>query len=345
MKAAHYSFCNGSGLANVARSLVDAERELGIDSIVVDVSRETDFENALDADVHIAHTVIPQTYRGKPFNSQLTKPFRVVTVAHGTIEHVVENAVSACELGQYAPSDSLMIMLHYLRTAHARVTFWPRHKWILDRFMATGTELKLVPLGVAKKFWADGESRGKYQGAPSILSAENAHTIKWPLPLLLMWPYVADEVPEAYLHVCYLPHDQARIWFPLVDSNGSHFKAHIGAWTFPQDELRRVFKSFDFLWSGVRFGDFNLLCLEALAAGLKVISYKGNPYTHHWVDEGDTRNQCRELTEILKGNVEERSDREEVPDISETAKQMGEIYAEIIPEHWAGKKVEIKAVA
>lgn len=345
MKVAHYSFCNGSGLANLARSLCNAERALGLDSVLVDVNTESEFEQALDADVHVAHTVLPQVFRGKPFEQQLTKPFRLVTIPHGTPEHCVENAVAASELGQYAPSDSLMIMLHYLKIAHARVTFWPRHKWILDRCMATGTELKLVPMGVDKKFWSEGDSRGAYQGKPSLLSCENAHTIKWPLSLLLMWPYVIEQVPDAYLHVCYLPHAQARVWFPLVNANGAHFKAHIGAWTFPQDELRRVFKSFDFLWSGVRFGDFNLLCLEALAAGLKVISHKGNPYSHYWVDEGDTRMQCQELTEILKGNVEERSDREDVPDISETAKQMSEIYTEIVPERWQGQKVEIKAVA
>ena len=345
MKIVHYSFCNGSGLANLAASLAAAERELGLDSVLVNTSIESEFELALDADVHVGHTVLPQMFQGKAFKKQLTKPFRMVSVGHGTIEHIVEGSIQASEGGRYAPGDSLMIMLHDLKTANARVTFWPRHKWILDKFMATGTEMKLVPLGVDRKFWAEGESRGKYQGDPSLLSIENSHTIKWPLGLFLMWPYVADAVDGAYLHVCYLPHDQARAWYPLVDANGAHFKAHIGPWTFPHDELRRVFKSFDFMWSGVRFGDFNLACLEAAAAGLKVISHRGNPYSHYWVEEGDTRTQCEQLIEVLSGNVEERADREEVPDISETARVMGEIYAEIVPEQWAGKKVEIKAVA
>lgn len=345
MKVAHHSFCNGSGLANLAQSLCYAERELGIDSVLINSHNESDFENALDADVHVGHTVLPQMFKGKSFMKQLTKPFRLVSVGHGTIEHIFEGSVQASENGQYAPSDSLMIMLHDLKRADARVTFWPRHKWILDKFMATGTEMKLVKLGVLKKFWAEGESRGKYAGNPSILSAENAHFIKWPLSLALMWPYVVEEVDSAYLHICYLPSNQARAWYPLVNANGTHFKAHIGPWTFPHNELRRVFKGFDFLWSGVRFGDFNLLCLEALAAGLKVISYKGNPYSHYRIEEGDTRIQCQQLIEVLKGNVEERSDREEVPDISTTAQEMGDIYAEIIPEHWAGRKVEIRAVA
>lgn len=314
-----------------------------MDSVLIPAENPAIYEQAFDADVHVGHTCLPLMANGKSFQKQLTKPFRLVSIGHGTPEHVFEGSVQAAEFGRYAPSDSFMILLHDLKRAHARVTFWPRHKWILDQFMATGTEIKLVKLGVDKKFWAEGESRGKYAGNPSLLSCENSHAIKWPLQLLLMWPYVADELAEACLHVCYLPTDQARHWFPLVDGNGAHFRAHIGPWTFPHDELRRVFKSFDFLWNGVRFGDFNVLGLEAVAAGLKVISYKGNPYSHYWIEEGDIRTQCEQLTAVLRGDVEERTDREEVIDVAETAKQMGEIYDSIIPT--AHKVVPLQAVA
>lgn len=345
LRIAHHTFCNGSGLYNVARSLCEAEKELGLDSVLIASENEAEWEKALDADVHVGHTCLPRLFHGKSFLKQLTKPFRLVHVGHGTPEHIVEGSIQASEGGQYAPGDSLMIMLNDLRRAHARVTFWPRHKWLLDRFMATGTEMKLVKLGVPKAFWADGPSRGKYAGTPSVLSIENAHFIKMPLSLAFMWPYVAEEVDGAIAHLCYVPLNQARAWYPLVNANGAHFHAHVGPWTFGHDELRRVFKGFDFLYSGVRFGDFNLTCLEALAAGLKVISYKGNPYSHFWIEEGDTRIQCEQLIEVLKGNVEARADREEVPDISETALQMQDIYQEIVPEHWAGKKVELQAVA
>lgn len=332
LKTAHFSLCNGSGMHSVAKSMVEAERLIGIDARLVNIEVDTDWDQVLDADVHISHTHIPVMYRGKAWLKQVTKPFRMVGVFHGTPEHVFTGSVNAAENGAYAPSDSFMIMQHDLKRSHARVTFWERHKWIYDSMIHEGARLTdLVPLGVDRVFWAAGASRGKYAGNPSLWSGENCHEIKWPLDLVLMWDEVAREVDDATLHLCYLPFDQHKHWFPLANANGAHYRSHMGAWTYAHEELRNIFKSVDYVTSFVQKGDFNRICLEALAAGARVISHRGNPYAHWWIDEGDQRIQAAQLIDILKGNVEPRADRVEVPDHSEMAKAMQAIYEAILP--------------
>lgn len=316
-------------MCNVARSMVDAEKKIGLDSLFINIETDSIWDQALDADIHVSHTHIPVMYRGKSWTKQITKPFKMVGVFHGTPEHVFEGSVHAGEGGAYAPSNSLMIMQHDLKRSHARVTFWPRHKAIYDTMMFQGTEMHCVPLGVDRAFWADGESRGKYQGAPSVWTGENAHEIKWPFDLLTMWPWVSEAVDDAYLHACYVPFDQHRYWFPWVHANGAYYRAHIGPWTYPHEELRRVLKSVDFVCGLVRYGDHNRLSMEAGACGTKVISYAGNVYADYWLPEGDQRIVADELIRVLKGEVEPRQ-KTPVPDVSETAIAMKAIYEGIL---------------
>lgn len=322
---------NGSGMFNVSKNLCEAERLLGLDSIMVNIHDDKTWEPTLDADIHVSHTHIPVVFNGKAFTKQITKPFRMVGIFHGTPEHVFQGSVEAGLGGAYAPSNSLMIMQHDLKRAHARVTFWERHKWIYDTMAWEGTKIHCVPLGVRKNFWNAGVSRGKFQGSPSVWTGENAHYIKWPLDLLLAWPYVSEAVDDAYLHVAYLPHDQHRYFFPLAHSNGAYWRSHIGPWTYPHEELRNVLKSVDFFCGLVKYGDFNMIQLEASATQFpKLISYPGNPYSDFWVPEGDQRQLALELGRVLRGEVEPRK-RTEAPDIMETAEAFKLIYEEIAP--------------
>lgn len=314
----------------VAKSMVEAEQKLGIDAHLVNIQTDADWDQVLDADIHVSHTHIPVMYRGKAWLKQVTKPFRMCGVFHGTPETVFESSVHAGENGAYAPSNSLMIMQNDLRRSHARVTFWERHKAIYDSMMFEGTEMYLVPLGVDKTFWVDGASRGKYQGNPSVWTGENSHECKWILDLLFMWDWIAKEVDDICLHAAYIPYDQHRYFFPLAHANGSYYRGHLGAWTYPHEELRRILKSVDYFLGLVRYGDFNRLSLEANAVGAKTISYTGNPYSWWWVDEGDQRRTAAQLVEIFKGNVEPRMDRLEPPDQADMAIAMKDIYESIL---------------
>lgn len=329
LKVCHWSLANGSGMCNVALSMVEAEKALGLNSIFLNIETEANWDQALDADVHVSHTHIPDMYRGKAFQKQITKPFRMVAVFHGTPEHVFEGSVHAGERGAYAPSNSFMLMQHNLKRAHARVTLWERHQAIYETMVDQGTRVHCVPLGLDKAFWAGGASKGKYQGDPSVWTGENAHEIKWPLDLMFMWPWVSKEVDGAILHACYVPFDQHRYWFPLIHSNGAHYRSHVGAWTYPHEELRNVFKSVNFVLNMVRYGDHNRIGMEAQAAGAKTISFAGNVYSDYWIREGDTREQAKELTAILKGDVEPRK-KTPVPDSSEMALAMNKIYGSIL---------------
>ncbi len=70
--------------------------------------------------------------------------------------------------------------------------------------------------------------------------------------------------------------------------------------------------------------------MEARAAGCKVISYRGNEYSDYWIHEGSQYNMAMEILNIINGMVEPRMKTENIPDISETAQAMKEIYETII---------------
>lgn len=329
MKIAHFSLCNGSGMHAVAKSMVESEVTLGLDSILINIETDVNWNQALDADVHVSHTHIPVIYRGKAYQKQLMKPFRLVGYFHGTPNHVYMGSVQAGENGAYGHSNSLMIMMHDLKRSHARVTSWERHAAIYRTMVQPNTPIHVVPLGLDLDFWKAGESRGKYQGNPSVWYGENSHEIKWIFPLLVMWPWICEEVSDAVLHGCYIPQDQHRWVFPFATTNGAYYKAHLGSWTYPHDELRRVLKSVDFVLGLVEKGDFNRLSLEANATGAKTISYAGNPYSDFHLHEGDERNTAKELIAIFNGDIEPR-DKTPVPSLDDMGRAMVKVYESIL---------------
>lgn len=312
----------------VAESLVSAEREIGIDSTLCNIhesSQEVLIAQAADADVHVSHTHFPEWMK-----KNVTRPLKLVWVGHGTPEHVFQSAVETDANKNYGAGDGWMLIQHWLQTADAIVTFWPRHQEIWKSLCDKHTEVHCIPMGVDRNFWKPVESLGKYAGEPSLFTAENAHYIKWPLDLFIAWPWVYPHVKgNPVLHASYLPHDVHRWFFPLVNRNGASYASHINSITFTHSQLRNVFCSIDYYIGLVRYGDFNRICMEANACGTKTISYSGNPYSDYWIPEGDQRVMAEQLIEILNGNTEPR-DKTPVPDISESARAMLEIYNKIL---------------
>jgi len=323
MKICHWSAYVGSGQNNVVELLVAAEQKLGLDSHVVNIYSANQ-EQWSDSDIHVAHTHFPF----KEMQRTSSKPFRVVWVSHGVPEHLFTESVEASKFG-YGHGDAWMLFQFWLQNADARVTFWPRHKAIMETMVDKNIPIYHVPLGIDTAFWESGESQGKYQGSPSVWTGESCYSMKWPLDLFLMWPWVIKELPESVLHVSFLDVNYHRWFFPLVNRNGVSYSSHISPVMLAQSQLANVCKSVDFMVGLVSKGDFNLLSLEANATGCKTISYAGNPYSSFWVTEGDQRTTAAEIAKILKGEVEPRN-KEIVPDISETAFAMKEIYEKTV---------------
>jgi len=308
----------------VAESIALAECALGHDSILVNPQQPNEWDAGVDADIHVLHTHFPVA-----MTKRLSKPQKIVYVAHGTPDHVFQSSVEDGSNFPYGFSNTLLQEMNWLKNADARVTFWPRHQWIFQQMVDNGTKVHLVPLGVDKAFWSAGATRGRFAGAPSVFAAENAHYIKWPYDLFVAWPDVARALDEATLHCIYLPKDMHWWFAPFCYANGSAYRSHISPITFDTEGLRNAFQSTDFFCGLVRYGDFNQLSLQANAAGATTISYAGNDYADYWVTEGDQRILVRELTAILKGETPKRA-KTPVPDISETAAAMVAIYEGIL---------------
>lgn len=317
MKVTHWTIKNGSGMANVACDLAVAECNAGLTSVSVACDRPDEWEVGMDADIHVVHTHLPDQARlsGK----------KIVYIPHGTPEHCFMAAVEAGLNNGYGASDPWMLAQYWMQRADSVVTFWPRHQAIWQTMMGKGREVNCLPLGVDLDFWKPMPSAGKYAGNPSLFTAENCHYIKWPLDLALMWPWVTDEIPEAALHLVYLPRDQHRWWFPLLNANGASFKSYISPGVLDKHSLRNAFCSTDYYIGLVKYGDYNRICLEAKACGSTLISFTGNRYANYWIPEGDQREQAKALVAILRGEVEPRQ-ADPAPSLNETAKKMVEIY-------------------
>lgn len=311
MRVIHWTLQNGSGLHRVAEDISRAEQALGVDSLTVDSTDPSKWN--VDGDVHVVHSHLPIKTKGK-----------IVWVGHGTPEHCFQLSVEAGLNHGYGASDSWMLIQYWMQHADALITFWPRHQWIWQSLADKRTQVHCVPMGVDKSFWQPVDSRGKYAGDPSLFTAENCHYIKWPLDLIIAWPSVSEHVPAARLHIGYLPRDQHRWWFPLVNRNGAAFTSYISENVMGKEDLRNAFVSCDYYVNLVRYGDFNRIGLEAKASGCKVISYANNPYADYWLTEGDQRKMAQELISILSGC--EALPSQDVPDISQTAAEMVAIY-------------------
>ena len=308
----------------MAETLARAERKLGLDSHLVNVQEvpTAEWDKYADFDIHVPHTHFPNEMK-----KRLSRPLKMVFVAHGTPEYVFQSSVEEAKKG-YGHGDGWMLFMHWMRVADAVVTFWPRHQAIMKSMCDKNTPVHLVPLGLDLEFWAAGQSKGKFTGRPSVMTCENSHFIKWAYDLLIAWPWVIDELPDATLHVNYLPVDQHRWFFPLVNRNGASYGSHISANMFAHEELRNILRSIDFYVNPVRYGDHNRMGMEASLCGAKVISYKGNPYSDFWIDEGDQRVMASDLIHILKGKTEPRTP-DPIPSAAEMAQAMKDVYESI----------------
>lgn len=339
MKVCHWTQYNHSGMNNVAVSLAETEKRLGMNSIVVNCFEEINWDHTLDADIHVAHTWFPELYGGKSFRRQLLKPQRIVGVYHGTPENIFHGDHQAAKHAKLRTTghefhdrmgDGLMLMQYWLQNADAHVTFWPRHQAILKSMVDRNTQVDCIPLGVDHIYWANGSQMAKLPGSPAVWSGENPHFIKWPLDLILAWPMVYPHMDGASLYLDYLVSGEHRQYAPIINRTGAGYGMHWSDWKWSHGTLRNLFKSIDFFIGLVRYGDFNMLSHQANAAGAKTISYPGNPYSDYWVPEGDQRTLAAELVRIFKGEVEPRQ-KLEVPEIEDTAAAMRLIYERIAP--------------
>ncbi len=318
MKIIHWTLKNGSGLHRVAESMAAEEAKQGVESVLVDSVNMQEWDMGVGADINVVHSHLPDVMRAEAK--------RVIWIGHGTPEHTFQSSMEAGLSGAYGASDPFMLVQHWLKEADELVTFWPRHQTIWQSMCDKNKKVHCVPMGVDKEFWQPTESRGKYAGDPSVFTAENCHYIKWPLDLFIAWPWVAKEITNARLHVGYLPNDQHRHWFPLIQQNGAAYTSFISANVLGHEDLRNTFNSVDYYIGLVRYGDFNRISMEAKASGCKLISYAGNPYADYWITEGDQRKIAKQLLAIFKGKTKPRKALE-VPSISETTKTMMNIYA------------------
>jgi hypothetical protein len=325
MKICHFSAFNASGMHKVAETLMKAERKLGLDSHLVNIHEvpSAEWDKYADADIFVPHTHFPNEMR-----KRLTKPLKMVFLGHGTPEYIFRSSVDSAKEG-YGHGDGLMLWMYWMQNADAICTFWPRHQAIMQSMCDKNTKVNLIPLGLDLEFWRGGASRGKFAGNPSVMICENSHFMKWAYDLFVCWAWVYKEIPDACLHANYLPVDQHRWFFPLVNRNGCSYGSHISPLTFAHDELRNVLKSVDVYANLVRYGDHNRMGLEASVCGAKIISYRGNPYADFWIQEGSQVGMAQELIPILKGDVAPRVKETIASDI-QMAEAMIEVYEEVL---------------
>lgn len=333
-KIAHWSLTNGSGLNSVAVDIAKAETALGHDSKTIPTDKikdgevdKSEWEWGMDADVHVAHSHIPDDVRdGKG---------KIMWIGHGTPEVCFQSAALEKQMGAWG------LVLYWLKEADANVTFWDRHKYIWESMCNKGRTVDLIPMGVDKEFWKPVKSRGKYAGEPSFLTNENSHQIKWCFDIAMAWPEIYKKHREARLHINYIPSNQLHAFYPLFYGNGTQFSSFITGNVLSKEDLRNAFVSIDYYISPVQYGDFNRICLEAKASGCKVISYAGNPYADYWLTLQDQRSIAQELIQIAKGEREARQTKE-IPDIKDTASALIKIYERICNESNPVKSKPIK---
>ncbi len=336
MRVAHWSLTNRSGLHHLAQACVEAETRLGHDSMLIDVDQPASWTDghAVDADIHVVHSRFPEVQRYR-IKNKTGKDVKLVFCAHGIPEHNIELAAQnfLAQPEQYRPIDNWALTQEWLRTADAFVCFSPRQQAIYESMAHKGRLIDLIPLGVDREFWAAGELAPgeKMEGEPAVWTSENPARIKWPLDVLIAWPWVCREVPQAFLHAHYLVFDIQRFLVGLANANGAAAHANMTARVFDHGTLRNIWKGCDYMLATTRYGDNTCLTMQAEAAGLKTISYPGNEYASYWMPEGDQRQMAAQLVRIFRGEVEPR-EKKEVPDLIEMGQAMSAVYERVLAQ-------------
>lgn len=324
----HWVSTNSSGMHHAAEACALAERQLGHSSEIVDVALPDTWQCARDVDIHVLHTDVPESFR-----MQLTRPYRLVFVAHGTPEVVMESTVENHSRPGYGQADGWASLKHLVTRSDAVVTFWDRHRWFYQSLVPVERTIHFVPMGVDLEFWKGGVDPGPaahYAGAPAVWMSENPHRIKWPLDVLMAWTDVLKEFITARLHAHYIVMPLHRFFIDLANSNGAAYGCYLSSATWKHEDLRNIWKGFDYHLSPVRYGDHNCLFMQAAAAGLKTISYRGNEYADYWITEGDQRTMAKELIAIFKGEVAPRADKSPVPSLEQMGRAMIAIYEDAL---------------
>lgn len=323
---------------HVAASMARAELAQGVEARLVDPfdPAQQGWDLTLDADIHVSHTNIPERIGAHVFQQSCTKPYRWVFPIHGTPEHVFESSIQDASTNGYNTGVSYAQHQWGMQNADAIMTFVPRHQWLYQIGTDKHTIVDLIPMGIDTHFWTGGASPGKYAGLPSFFSCENQHAFKWGIYLMRMWSRVREGLPSAVLHVANLPTNIQRFADMLVARYGARGVV-AGSWRYDHPQLRDIMRSMDFYVSPVRYGDVNRACLEASAAGLRVISYPGNDYADYWMHEGDDRLTARDLIEIGKGEIAPRS-KTPVPTEADMARAAINVYERVLDRprtNWA----------
>jgi hypothetical protein len=310
---------------HVAEACAKAERRLGHDSELIDIGKPEQWDGAEWADIHVLHTDFPDAFRPR-----ITKDYRVVFVVHGTPEVVMETTVENHARPGYGQPDGWGQLRHLIKTCDAVVTFWPRHQAFYQSMVPKERTIYSVPLGVDVEFWAGGSCPAKYAGTPSVWMSENQARIKWAYDVLVCWSWVLDELRGARLHAHYIPTGLHRFFFDLANSNGAAAGAYLSAACFAHEDLRNMWKGFDFFLSPVRYGDHNHLFMQAAATGVRTISYAGNQYADYWIAEGDQREMAHQLVRIFRGEVAPRADKWPVPTLEDMGEAMLRVYGTLM---------------
>lgn len=325
LRVCHWTMYNNSGMNNVAVTMQRAEAALGIDSHIANPFEEKHdvlIEKFRDFDVHVSHTYFPEWFK----KEIKRKDWKLVWLGHGTPEYIFYDSIKQSS-DMHGINDGMMLQQHYLQHADVIITHWERHAAIYRTMVDKRTPVHVVPMGIDRSFWKPVPSLGKFSGTPSLLWSENTHIIKLPYDLLVAWPWVYPKVKgSAVLHLTRLSFDLHRWIFPLVNRNGSSYASHMTTLMWDEAGLRNALCSVDYQIGLVWKGDFNRMSLEANACGAKTISYCGNPYADFWINEGDQRVIAEQLTRILNGEIDPRKDKLTVPDSSETAALMKDLY-------------------
>jgi len=323
MKVVHWAMTNGSGMHRMAEAEVAGERAQGVDAVLINPNAAFDAAAVAGVDVHVIHTHLPDQF--------LWDGTKKIWVSHGTPEVMIETAYEEAVVStRYGHGDAVMLMQFWLQNADAIITHWERHHRLLMMLSDRGRTIDLVPMGVDTAFWQPVPSAGKYAGAPSVFTAENQYRIKWNLDLYFAWPLVVAQpgLHQARLHAIYVPRDQHRVWFPLLNRCGCSFFSYVSDTVLGPADLRNAFISSDFYLNLVRYGDHDLTGLQAKACGARVISYRGNPYADYWLTEGSQVTMAEELGAILRGEVAPR-ETQAVPTLAEMTAGYLAVYERI----------------
>lgn len=281
-----------SGMYESTKDQIKYERREGLDSEFIDAvnpkgwGRKDDWldssrwDMAYDADVWVIHSNLPPPLFEYIKDEKNRKKHKLVSIMHGPVENMIlkefafmlkniqEPAFSVTHINAIWDHDACVVLNQH--EYNVSVLFDENEKLV---YIQNSIDLERM----------EGKFKWEYDNHPAILSCDVPRIEKVPIHILLAMPKIIERIPTAKLNMFALPVIDIEFWRNII-CRSKKMQLHLECIENFQMRMNTVdpfIIGADIIFNSNYSGIMSRVHMEAMAAGVPVVSYNGDYTPYH----------------------------------------------------------------